>query len=202
MAGKRSASRRWRAGTTQSAAWHEAGILSIPLAVNVSALQFRTGKLAEIVTRAIAETGAVAGCLEHEVTENAIVDNLDSVNEELWWLQTASKPRLGFPPRWAKPAMESKVSISAAPCPLMGSLRGGRSTGGNPGRYNRPIGASALPERYGPALTRMEYVPAMVGKNLPQSWKTEVMPLATAAIHNGQPDRLRQNIERRRPALR
>ena len=35
------------------------------------------------MTRAIAETGAVAGCLELEITENAIVDNLDSVNEEL-----------------------------------------------------------------------------------------------------------------------
>lgn len=67
----------------QSAAWHEAGFPLIPLAVNVSALQFRTGKLTEIVTRAIAETGAVAGCLELEITENAIVDNLDSVNEEL-----------------------------------------------------------------------------------------------------------------------
>ncbi len=67
----------------QSVNWHEAGLPAIPIAVNVSALQFRAGKFADTVTRIIAETGADASCLELEITESAIVDNIDHVNHEL-----------------------------------------------------------------------------------------------------------------------
>ena len=65
----------------QSVAWREVGLPSIPLAVNVSALQFMAGRFAETVTRVIAETGADSSCLELEITESAIVDNIHSVND-------------------------------------------------------------------------------------------------------------------------
>ncbi len=66
----------------QSVAWREVGLPSILFAVNVSALQFRAGSLAETVTRVIAETGADPSCLGLEITESVIIDNISSVYEE------------------------------------------------------------------------------------------------------------------------
>ena len=67
----------------QIVAWREAGLPPIPVAVNVSAIQFRSGQMAETVARVIRESGVDSSCLELELTESAVVDNIEIVYEEL-----------------------------------------------------------------------------------------------------------------------
>ncbi len=63
----------------QGQAWQLAGLTNINLAINVSAQQFNKGDLQQQITRILQETGFNPGCLELEVTENALMGDEDVV---------------------------------------------------------------------------------------------------------------------------
>jgi len=66
---------RWalREACRQAKAWQERGLPPIPIAVNVSALQFRTAGFIEDIKRFLAETGLGSQYLELELTESALM---------------------------------------------------------------------------------------------------------------------------------
>ena len=66
----------------QHAAWRREG-LKITIAINVSPLQFRQRAFAEKLGGIITETGMDPTCLEIEVTESAVMDNVDDAVEIL-----------------------------------------------------------------------------------------------------------------------
>lgn len=66
----------------QHAAWAQAGI-RIAIAINVSPLQFRQRAFAETLGSIIVESGIDPTCLEIEVTESAIMENIDEAVEIL-----------------------------------------------------------------------------------------------------------------------
>ncbi|MEW6514659.1 MAG: EAL domain-containing protein [Pseudomonadota bacterium] len=63
----------------QNKAWLDAGFPLLPMAVNVSAHQFKHSSLVEIVTRALQDTGLPGSGLELEITESAFLDDMDKV---------------------------------------------------------------------------------------------------------------------------
>jgi diguanylate cyclase (GGDEF)-like protein len=66
-----------------AARWLQLGY-DVPLvAVNVSALQFTSGKFAALVERILRECGLPPSRLELEITETALMDNLDGVVEQI-----------------------------------------------------------------------------------------------------------------------
>jgi diguanylate cyclase (GGDEF)-like protein/PAS domain S-box-containing protein len=71
---------RWalREACRQAKAWQDAGLPAIPIAVNVSALQFRTAGFLEDIMRFLAETALKSKYLELELTESALM--VDSVS--------------------------------------------------------------------------------------------------------------------------
>jgi len=64
-----------RTACTQAAGWAE----PVSVAVNLSPIQFRAGKLVETVMSALAASGLPASRLEVEITEGALLDNNDDV---------------------------------------------------------------------------------------------------------------------------
>jgi diguanylate cyclase (GGDEF)-like protein len=58
----------------QNRAWQVAGAPLLPVAVNVSAIQFRRGNLVAEVARVLEETGLPGHCLELELTESVLMD--------------------------------------------------------------------------------------------------------------------------------
>ncbi len=72
-----------RTACAQSAAWQEMGLPPIPVAVNVSAVQFRGTDLIHTVARAIEEAGIDPVCLELELTETTIMDETEVMTELL-----------------------------------------------------------------------------------------------------------------------
>jgi len=62
----------------QARAWQEAGLTRITVAVNLSALQFKRTDLLTTVTRALAESGLAPECLELELTESILIQDVDS----------------------------------------------------------------------------------------------------------------------------
>lgn len=66
---------RWalREACRQAKAWQDAGLPAIPIAVNVSALQFRTAGFLEDIKRFLAETALPSQYLELELTESALM---------------------------------------------------------------------------------------------------------------------------------
>jgi EAL domain-containing protein (putative c-di-GMP-specific phosphodiesterase class I) len=66
---------RWalREACRQARAWQDAGLPAIPIAVNVSALQFRTPGFLEDIQRFLHETKLPARFLELELTESALM---------------------------------------------------------------------------------------------------------------------------------
>ncbi len=71
-----------RSACAQAAEWHRAGT-AIPVAVNVSAHQFRTGDFESEVYRALEESGLPANLLELELTEGVLVDNVKATRDAL-----------------------------------------------------------------------------------------------------------------------
>ena len=71
------------AACAQSAAWLEMGLPPVPVAVNVSAIQFKGADLIDTVTRALDESGIDPACLELELTETAIMDEAEVMTELL-----------------------------------------------------------------------------------------------------------------------
>jgi PAS domain S-box/diguanylate cyclase (GGDEF) domain len=57
--------------------WREAGLHGLRMSVNVSAIQLLRGDLPGTLTRILAETGVASGLLELELTESAIMANIE-----------------------------------------------------------------------------------------------------------------------------
>lgn len=60
----------------QQAQWHRAG-MHLTLAINVSPLQFRQQAFADRLRAIMTDAGVDPGCLEIEVTESTVMDNID-----------------------------------------------------------------------------------------------------------------------------
>jgi EAL domain-containing protein (putative c-di-GMP-specific phosphodiesterase class I) len=58
--------------------WRDAGLQPPPIAVNVSAVQFRRQNLAAIVRDVLERSGAGAGALGLEITESLILEDIDA----------------------------------------------------------------------------------------------------------------------------
>jgi len=76
---------RWvlREVCTQARAWQAAGLPPLPVAVNVSAVEFRDKDFVECVRATLRETGLDARCLELELTESVLMEHGDSTTSLL-----------------------------------------------------------------------------------------------------------------------
>jgi diguanylate cyclase len=75
-----------RAACSQARKWQDEGIPAIPMAINVSAVQFRQKGFCELIRRVLRETGLAPRFLELELTESLLLGNADvtlSVLQEL-----------------------------------------------------------------------------------------------------------------------
>jgi diguanylate cyclase (GGDEF)-like protein/PAS domain S-box-containing protein len=72
----------------QAAAWREAGLPDLIVAVNLSALQIRRGNLASAVTLALERSGLPASWLELELTESMLLQDTELVLSTLQALHT------------------------------------------------------------------------------------------------------------------
>jgi diguanylate cyclase (GGDEF)-like protein len=72
-----------RAACQQGRAWQEAGMRPIPISVNVSGRQFRTGDLLQTVRNALAQSELSGEWLTLELTEGVIMDNPQRTSEIL-----------------------------------------------------------------------------------------------------------------------
>jgi diguanylate cyclase (GGDEF)-like protein/PAS domain S-box-containing protein len=66
-----------RTSCLQARQWLDLGLASLRIAVNLSSRQFRQPNLPEMVSQCLAETGLPAGALELEITESALIDDVD-----------------------------------------------------------------------------------------------------------------------------
>jgi diguanylate cyclase (GGDEF)-like protein len=66
-----------RSACAQNRAWQESGLPSLRVAVNISALQFKLANLAGVIARVLRETGLEAKSLELEITESAVINNVE-----------------------------------------------------------------------------------------------------------------------------
>jgi EAL domain-containing protein (putative c-di-GMP-specific phosphodiesterase class I)/GGDEF domain-containing protein len=76
---------RWvlREACRQNAEWQRAGLRPLRVAVNLSARQFRSGKLLDEIDAALADTGLPVNLLELEITESMVMDDPEGVIELL-----------------------------------------------------------------------------------------------------------------------
>jgi predicted signal transduction protein with EAL and GGDEF domain len=75
-----------RTACAQARRWQDAGLPAVPVAVNVSAVQFRQESFCAVVRRVLQETGLPPEYLELELTESVLMSNADvtlSVLQEL-----------------------------------------------------------------------------------------------------------------------
>ena len=72
---------RWvlREACRQNAAWQQAGLRPLRVAVNLSARQFRSDNLPDEIEAALAETGLPASSLELEITESMVMEDPERV---------------------------------------------------------------------------------------------------------------------------
>ncbi|MCX7175541.1 MAG: EAL domain-containing protein [Proteobacteria bacterium] len=68
-----------REACRQAVAWHAAGLPEIPVAVNLSAVQFRRGDLERTVAEALRESTLDPALLELELTESILIHDTESV---------------------------------------------------------------------------------------------------------------------------
>ncbi|UXY15121.1 EAL domain-containing protein [Chitiniphilus purpureus] len=68
-----------REACRQAAAWQAAGVPPLTIAVNLSPLQLHQANLLEIVADALAASGLEAQCLELEVTESVVMQEVEHV---------------------------------------------------------------------------------------------------------------------------
>ena len=78
----------FRSACEQVMAWERAGLQPLPIAVNLSASQFRDRTLDVSVARAIAETGVNAGLLELELTESSLMHDPEEAVRTLRHLES------------------------------------------------------------------------------------------------------------------
>ncbi len=67
----------------QMKAWHDLGSLKVPVAINLSAMDFRQGDLLEEISGVLLETGLNPEFLEIELTESVLIDRDSHVLETL-----------------------------------------------------------------------------------------------------------------------
>ncbi len=67
-----------RAAFAQQAAWRDAGLPALKIAINISARQFRQDDLPELVTSLLEETGADPSAFIFEMTESMVMHDVDS----------------------------------------------------------------------------------------------------------------------------
>jgi diguanylate cyclase (GGDEF)-like protein/PAS domain S-box-containing protein len=72
-----------RTACTQMKKWQGEGLTMVPVAVNVSAVQFRQEGFRELIRRVLQETGLDPQCLELELTESLLLSNEDVMFEVL-----------------------------------------------------------------------------------------------------------------------
>ena len=63
--------------------WHEAGISSVPVAVNLSSVQFQTVGFTQLIADMLREEGVPGDFLELELTERMLMDDLGEVKARL-----------------------------------------------------------------------------------------------------------------------
>ena len=66
-----------RTACSQARKWQDEGLLAVPVAVNVSAVQFRQADFCELIGRVLSETGLAPQYLELELTESLLLSNAD-----------------------------------------------------------------------------------------------------------------------------
>ncbi len=66
-----------RTACTQVRRWHDAGLPNMPVAVNVSAVQFRQSGFVNLIETVLADTGLPPEYLELELTESVILSNAE-----------------------------------------------------------------------------------------------------------------------------
>ncbi|MBO9686998.1 MAG: EAL domain-containing protein [Mitsuaria chitosanitabida] len=67
----------------QARDWHERGIAEVPIAVNLSSMQFRLGSFAKSVAHVLKTAGVPGDWLELELTERMLTDEIDRLPELL-----------------------------------------------------------------------------------------------------------------------
>jgi diguanylate cyclase (GGDEF)-like protein/PAS domain S-box-containing protein len=75
-----------RTACSQARKWQDEGLPAVPVAVNVSAVQFRQDDFCKLLTKVLRETGLAPQYLELELTESLLLSNADvtlSVLQEL-----------------------------------------------------------------------------------------------------------------------
>ena len=78
-----------RTACAQNRAWRDAGLPGVKTAVNLSARQLRVPKIAARVMEIVAATGLPCGCLDLEITEGVLIDDLDANRKVLGELRAA-----------------------------------------------------------------------------------------------------------------
>jgi diguanylate cyclase (GGDEF)-like protein/PAS domain S-box-containing protein len=68
-----------RTACAQAKRWQDDGLAAVPVAVNVSAVQFRQEGFTDLVRRVLMETGLSSEYLELELTESLLLSNVDMV---------------------------------------------------------------------------------------------------------------------------
>ena len=63
--------------------WHASGLAHVPVAVNLSTLQFQAPRFVETVEQALADAGAKGSMLELELTERMLMDDVVGVRDAL-----------------------------------------------------------------------------------------------------------------------
>ena len=76
-----------REACRQIAAWHAAGLPLITVGVNLSALQFRHEDLTQVLGNALAAYNLPGSCLDVEVTESVIMDDMESTVQAIRAIQ-------------------------------------------------------------------------------------------------------------------
>ena len=77
-----------REACEQTARWSEELGRDIPVAVNLSAVQFKRGNLVETIGQTLRQTGLRAACLTLEITETIMIHDVDEVEQQLHALAT------------------------------------------------------------------------------------------------------------------
>lgn len=70
---------RWviKEALSQNKVWHDAGYANTSLSVNVSARQFRSHDLPQIIRKILEETGMNSRALDLEITESTVMEDMD-----------------------------------------------------------------------------------------------------------------------------
>lgn len=72
-----------RRACEQSVAWRSDGLAPMRMAVNISARQIRSGHLVPLVDQVLADTGLPPDGLELEITESAMIENIEDTADTL-----------------------------------------------------------------------------------------------------------------------